>query len=500
MRVRFLQPGGGDTHELAAGLQIRHGASAHVEHGLAQASDQLVHHRGERATVRDLAFDALGDQLLIGRGIGLEVAVLGVGGVLAPGLHGAERPHAAVGLELLAVHEDQISRGFGGAGQQRAEHHRIGAGHQGLADVPGVLQAAVGDQRHPGRDGGLGRFVDGGNLRDTHTGHHTGGADGARAHPDLDGIRAGVDQCLGALAGGGLAADDVHVGRGGIGLEPGDHFQHALAVAVGGVHHQCVHAGVDQGHGALVSLAEEAHGGGHTQPAFVVLGGQRVLLGLVEILDGDQTGQVALVVNQRQLLDTVLTQQLDDFVARHPDLRGDQRHAGHHLVDLGGQVLLAGHEAGVAVGDDAQQLAVLIHHRKARYPVLGAQFVPLVQGGARVHGDRVGDHARFAALDLVDLGGLVLDGQVAVDHADTALACQRDGHAGFGDGVHGGGADGGLDVDALGEPGGGVRIGGDHIRWARQQQHVVVGESFKGKGVELSHVETFRAKRRLFTW
>ena len=106
---------------------------------------------------------------------------------------------------------------------------------------------------------------------------------GPDAH--LDGVGAGVDQRLRALAGGRLAADDVHVRGGRVLLQPGDHVQHALAVAVGGVHHQHVHAGLDQGHGALVAVAEEADGGADAQPALVVLGGQRVLLGLVEVLD-----------------------------------------------------------------------------------------------------------------------------------------------------------------------------------------------------------------------
>ena len=54
-------------------------------------------------------------------------------------------------------------------------------------------------------------------------------------------------------------------------------------------------------------------------------------------------------------------------------------------------------------------------------------------GGA---GDRVGDHAGLGPLDDVDLGGLVLDRQVAVQHADAALARHRDRHPRLGDGVH----------------------------------------------------------------
>jgi hypothetical protein len=65
--------------------------------------------------------------------------------------HRAERAHAAIGLELLAVDEDQLAGALLAPGQQRADHHRVGAGDDGLGDVAGVLHAAVGDDRDAGR-------------------------------------------------------------------------------------------------------------------------------------------------------------------------------------------------------------------------------------------------------------------------------------------------------------------------------------------------------------
>ena len=73
-----------------------------------QATDELVGDRGERAPVGDLALDALGHDLVVAGHVGLEVAVLGEG-LFAPGGHRAERAHAAVGLELLAVDEDRLA-------------------------------------------------------------------------------------------------------------------------------------------------------------------------------------------------------------------------------------------------------------------------------------------------------------------------------------------------------------------------------------------------------
>ena len=129
----------------------------------------------------------------------LEVAVLGVATcAAAAALHRAERAHAAVALELLAVDEDQLARRLGGAGQQRAEHRGRRARGQRLGDVAGELQPTVGDHRHPGRRAGGDGLEDRGDLRCADTGDHAGGADRAGPDTDLDRVRTGLDQRRGA--------------------------------------------------------------------------------------------------------------------------------------------------------------------------------------------------------------------------------------------------------------------------------------------------------------
>ena len=143
-----------------------------------------------------------------------------------------------------------------------------------------------------------------------------------------------------------------------------------------------------------------------------------------------------VVVDQRQLLDLVLAQQRDRVVAGDADRAGDQRHRGHDLADLGGRPLGDRDEAHVAVGDDAEQPAVGVDDRQAGDAVLAAELVDLVERGVGADRDRVGDHAGLGPLDQVDLVGLVLDREVAVQHADAALAGHGDRHPGLGDGVH----------------------------------------------------------------
>ena len=67
--------------------------------------------------------------------------------------------------------------------------------------------------------------------------------------------------------------------------------------------------GVDERHRPRPRVVADTDRGADQQPAVAVLGGQRELLGLDEVLDGDQPGQLAVAVDDRQLLNLVAAQQ-----------------------------------------------------------------------------------------------------------------------------------------------------------------------------------------------
>ena len=219
-----------------------------------------------------------------------------------------------------------------------------------------------------------------------------------------------------------------------------DHVEGKLGAAVRGVDDEDVHAGLGQGGGALPGVAPVADGRADDEAPARVLGGVGVLLGLDEVLDGDEAGQVVVLVDDGQLFDAVLGQQVLGVLTGDADLADDEAVArGHAVAHAQGGPLVLGNEAQVAVRDDAQEGAVLVHDGQAGDAVVAAEAVEFVDGGVGADGHRVLDHAGFAALDLADLRGLFLDGEVAVEDADAALAGHGDGHARLGDGVHGGG-------------------------------------------------------------
>src|SRR5699024_11170251 len=272
-------------------------------------------------------------------------------------LHGTHGAHATVTLVLLAVDGDGVTGGLCGAGEHGAEHDGAGTGGECLGDVTGELHATVGDDGDTGLAGGHGGFHDGGDLRCTDTGDHAGGADGARADTDLDGVRAGFDHGLGGLTGGEVATDDLHAGE--VLLHAGNHLQHATGVGVGGVDDEDVHTGIHEGAGTLVGLVTGTDARGDEQTSGGILGGVRVLLGLDEVLDGDQTDKLVVLVHDGQLLHLVGGQQLQCVLLGHALLGHDQRHRGH---DIGDQAVGVRLETHVAVGAQTQQGAVLVHH------------------------------------------------------------------------------------------------------------------------------------------
>ena len=136
-----------------------------------------------------------------------------------------------------------------------------------------------------------------------------------------------------------------------------------------------------------------------------------------------------------------------------------------------------GAEAQVAVGEDADQDVGLVGDRDPRDLVAGHQR-------QRVRDERVGperdgldDHPGLGALDLVDLGDLILDREVAVDDPDPALAREGDREPRLGDGVHRRGDDRDLDHDRAGEARGGAHVVRQHRRLGREQEDVVEGQA-----------------------
>src|SRR5699024_10677788 len=253
-------------------------------------------------------------------------------------------------------------------------------------------------------------------------GDHTRGADGTGTDPDLDRVRAGVDEQLGTGPGGDVARGRVGLG---VGREFGDDVGRSHGVTVCGVHHEEVGPGLHQQPGAFLRLHSHTNGTADNQASVRVLGGVGELLALDEVLDGDQAAQALVGVDEGKFFHFVSAQQFESVIAGDIDRCGDQVLGGHNIADQSRTVAFETH---VAVGDDTHEAALPVGDRYTGDPVTGAQAFHFGEGVLGATGDRVGDHACFGTFDEVDLGGLLLGGQVAVEHTRPTLASHRHGH------------------------------------------------------------------------
>ena len=241
-----------------------------------------------------------------------------------------------------------------------------------------------------------------------------------------------------------------------------------------GVDDEHVDLGGDQRARALERVRADADGRADPQPPLLVLRRERVLDPLADVLDGDQPAQPAVRVDDRQLLDPVAVQDRVRLVERRPDRRGDEVAARHQLGD---RLPRVGAEAQVAVREDADEHARVVDDRDPRDLVAGHQLERVRDERVRPQRHRLDDHPRLRALDLVDLGDLILDREVAVDDPDPACARQRNREPRLGDRVHRRGDDRDLERDRAGEAGGRADVVRQHGRLGREQEDVVEGEA-----------------------
>ncbi len=215
--------------------------------------------------------------------------------------------------------------------------------------------------------------------------------------------------------------------------------------------------------------------------------------GLLDILDRDQADAAPILVDHDQFLDPALMELPPRFLRRHVGTDRGEILAGHQLRD--GLLRVFG-ESNVAIGDDADEPAVLLGHRNAGNAVLRHQLEHVGERLVGGHRDRVDDHAALEALDRPHRRRLLLDVEIAVEDADAAELRHRDRHLGLGHRIHRRGDDRDVEADLSGDARAHVRLARQHRRFGRGQQHVVEGQAERDfHGVCLLAAERANASR-----
>ena len=322
---------------------------------------------------------------------------------------------------------------------------------------------------------------DGGDLRHTDAGHHPGRADGAGADAHLDHIHARGNQIA-----RGRGRRDVAGEQRDIRIAVPDRLhllQHARAVAVGRVNIDHVRLGGQQRLNPFKHVVGHAHRRAAQQPAVGILGAVGIFLGFFDVLDRDQTPEIALRVHDGQLLDPVVRQNLLGLLQGRSLRRGDQVFAGHHLADLPAVICF---KPEIPVGQNADQLSVP-RNGNAADPIAGHQVFGILNQVVGAQEERVGNHAVLAALHLVHLGCLFLDAHVLVNDSEAALPGHGDGHVRVRHRIHGRADHRDVQPDLRGKLNGEIHVSGEHLAPGRHQQYVVKSVSFSDSS--LQHLE-----------
>src|SRR5690606_22724891 len=437
-------------------------------------------------------FDAFGSELA--GGVVFVVSVAGGAAVF----HGGERAHAAVGFVEFAVDLDDFAGGFATAGEQTAEDDAVGEG-QGLDDVAGLGDAAVGDDFDAAGLGRLAGDVEGAELGDADAGDDAGGADGAGALADLDGVGAAVGEVVHAAGAGDVAGDDGEVGEGaahefhdvtdagGVAVGGGDgDGVDVFADEVADVFEDLVpiKAAVGQAHGGDGRADHETEGG--------VAGGFAAGLGLgedaVNVREGGEAAKVVVVIDNEHFVDAHVFGEkvvggLDGVGVEFALVEGADFAARDHGLGDGAGLVAFAHGAA---GEQADEATVGVEHGE------GAEVVAFglderehvaddLVGG---DGDGVLDEPVDVAFDAGDGFHLLAGCHVVVDEAHAAVVGHADGHAGLGDGVHVGRDHRDGEAEALGQRGRGVGVLGQDFRIERGERDVVKREPDRAVGAE----------------
>src|SRR5688500_798846 len=454
-----------DLHKFGFGPHGGDITATEVAHAGAQPADELMDIESQRAFVRHPPFDAFGHKLVRVHHVRLAVTVA------APLPHGADGAHAAIYFVGSPLVENRFARALFRAGEETADHNRIRAGGERFGNVPGILDAAVGDNRHVVARRRLGATTDRRDLRHADPGNDAGRADRTGSDADLDDVDARLNQRRRALISCDVAAGKIEIRIAPANLA--DDIEHIFRMAMRRVDGDEIDAGAHQTFDALFPIRPHANRGADAKAAAPVLARVGILNFLFDVFDRDQPLELEAVVYDQQFFDAVLVQQL--FCGIQIDA-GPHRHEIFLRHDLGYRTIVALFATEITIGENTDDPAVLRHGHTVDtisiHDLLSFRDLLL-----RRHGDWIDDHAAFELFHLFDFRCLGPDREIAVDNPQAALLGHGNRRFGLGNRVHRGAHQRNIQAYTLGQTGRNIDVLGQYGRFGRNQQNIIEGQA-----------------------
>ena len=139
MNVAFAHAGGTNLHESRFLPQLVQRSAAAISHAGLEAANELINIGRKGTAVGHPADDTLWNQLVVFSLFTLIIAAL------AALFHRLNRAHAPIQFVAAALKEDHLPRALFGTGQKHPDHNTMCTGADGLGDITGETNTAIGD-------------------------------------------------------------------------------------------------------------------------------------------------------------------------------------------------------------------------------------------------------------------------------------------------------------------------------------------------------------------
>ena len=156
-----------------------------------------------------------------------------------------------------------------------------------LDNIAGIAQAAIGNKRNTSTFQCAVNIIYCTQLGNTHTSNDTCSTDTTRANTYLHGISTIIHQHLGSFASSNITYHNVNIGERQFSLAK--FVDNALRMSVSRINNDSVNTGVNQSLHTIQGICCHTDTGSHTQTTLLILAGHGLILGLGNILIGNQT-------------------------------------------------------------------------------------------------------------------------------------------------------------------------------------------------------------------
>ena len=202
--------------------------------------------------------------------------------------------------------------------------------------------------------------------------------------------------------------------------------------------------------------------------------GVGVLNGFFNILDRDQSFQIAVLIYDGKFFDSVFAENFLRLFQGRTLGGGDESLLRHHVGD--GLVVIA-FKAKVAVGENADELA-LFGNGHAADTVFFHKFQSVLHEVVGFQEERVGNDAVFAAFYSVYVRSLFFDGHILVNDTEPPFPRHGNRHTAFGNRIHRRADQGQVELNLIAEFGPQIHVARQHVGCLRDQKYVVKRQAF----------------------